>query len=149
MVLLCTPLPSVGVESFDSDSVGYVRLRVYPDCGVRTTRAALMLMIVCSALGLVFPVIYIFTEQDIYFTLTSTCYGIANLLLIVVLWRIFSYYQFLRRQKASGIPFDSNTTLSFENYILKLAFLPLEDYSGNQMPVQNEVQDMELLEHGL
>ncbi|GFY66611.1 hypothetical protein TNIN_463351 [Trichonephila inaurata madagascariensis] len=131
MSLLSSHSPSAGVESNDSDSQGYVRLRGYPDCGVRTTRAALMLMLACSNLGLVFPVLYIFNQKNIYFILTMICCGIANLLLIVVLFRVVSYYLFLRRRKASGIPFDPNTTLSFANYILKLAFLPLEDYSGN------------------
>ncbi|GFQ80350.1 hypothetical protein TNCT_643371 [Trichonephila clavata] len=135
-------LPSVGVDPIASDLQEYERLRVYPDCGVRTTRTLLMSLLICAILGMVFPVFYIATKKDLYFMLTSVCIGISNFLFIMVLWRILRYYLFLRRQRASGIPFDPTETLSFANYILKLTYLPLEDYSGNRMPVQNEAESM-------
>ncbi|GFY53880.1 hypothetical protein TNIN_19341 [Trichonephila inaurata madagascariensis] len=135
-----------GLETLASGSPRYERCREYPDNGARTTRCALMAFFVFTILGIVIPVFIITTKLEIFFILAITCYVITIISFIVVLWRTLSYHRFLRRQEASGIPFDPEKNLSITNYIRKLIFLPPEGYSSSQMPPQIETQNIELME---
>ncbi|GFT76481.1 hypothetical protein TNCV_3022541 [Trichonephila clavipes] len=45
------------------------------------------------------------------------------------LWRIIRYYLLLRRQEASGIPFDPEDNLSLENYMRVLVWLDPKGYN--------------------
>ncbi|GFY77516.1 uncharacterized protein TNIN_147431 [Trichonephila inaurata madagascariensis] len=117
--------------------------RVYPDNGARTTRDVLMACFAFVLLGMVIPVFFLLTKQDIFLALPYISYGIALALYLVFLFRIFHYYWHLRGLEAIGMPFNPARYLSFPNYLRIIAFLPPEGYSNSQTPVQNEDEAIE------
>ncbi|GFQ91852.1 hypothetical protein TNCT_435291 [Trichonephila clavata] len=107
---------------------GYQRLRDYPNNGALTTRLILILFFTYFALGIIFAIISVFVEKFKWWIALLPA-AISFVLLVWAFWRTIQYYLLLRRQEASGIPFDPEKNLSLDNYLRVLVYLDPKGYT--------------------
>ncbi|GFQ91850.1 hypothetical protein TNCT_435281 [Trichonephila clavata] len=111
-----------------SRHTGYPRLGDYPNNGALATRLILILFFTYFAIGIIFAISSVFVEGFKWWIALLPA-AISFVLLVWVFWRIIQYYLLLRRQEASGIPFDPKENLSFDNYLRVLVCLDPKGYT--------------------
>ncbi|GFQ91845.1 hypothetical protein TNCT_435261 [Trichonephila clavata] len=123
---------------------GYQRLGAHPNNGAFATRFILKLFFFNFALGISLAVVSIFTEV-LALWIAVLLVAMSFILLVWVFWRIIQYYLLLRRQEASGIPFNPEENLSLDNYLRVLVYLDPKGYTIRLRGIDvNRPEDLDL-----
>ncbi|GFY53879.1 hypothetical protein TNIN_19331 [Trichonephila inaurata madagascariensis] len=131
------------LENNESTAPGPIKYRIfrrYPDNGAKATRLVLICFIGHILASTTFLTVSFLLKQEIFLYLCGIYCVTSVLLLMVILIRIFRFYQLRRGIKASGLVIDPDVILSLANYMRILAFLTPKGYPIYEVLAESETQ---------
>ncbi|GFY53870.1 hypothetical protein TNIN_19241 [Trichonephila inaurata madagascariensis] len=127
----------------ETNGVSHLYKLKYPDNGVAFTRYLL--------LESIFTFIYgtgttLGSPENEINVMSFILYGLAFLLLLLVLARIWRFYQHRKRREASEGQLDPYEILTFENYLRRLLLLNPSNYSTSRDITRDVITLNEILQ---
>ncbi|GFY53871.1 hypothetical protein TNIN_19251 [Trichonephila inaurata madagascariensis] len=129
--------------STGSSSISPMYPLKYPDNGVAVTRYVLLESVLTTIYGT--GTLLSYPKDDIN-VMSCIFYGLAFLLLLLVLVRIWCFYRHRKRREALGGSLDPYEILTFENYLRCLVLLKPKGYSTSTGITGDVVQSNQILQ---